>query len=116
MIMLSRAAAFARRHSVALVAPFVALGGTSYAAFGVPNNSVGTQQLRNGSITSGKMTVGNKNYLRAGLGAPAAAILDRVVLATGTQTVSPNTSPGQQLSGNNTQYNQTANTSDLAFG
>jgi hypothetical protein len=115
--MLKRTGGFARRNAIALVALFVALGGTSYAAFGVPINSVGSAQIRNGAIPSGKLTVGNKNYLRAGLGAPAAAILDRVVLASpGSQTVAPNTSPGQQLSGNNTQYNQTANTSDLAFG
>ena len=113
--MLKRTGAFARRNAIALIALFVALGGTSYAAFRVPVNSVGSAQLRDGSIPSGKLTVGNKNYLRLGFGAPAAAILDTVVLA-GSQTVAPNTSPGQQLSGNNTNYNQTANTSDLAFG
>ena len=113
--MLKRTGAFARRNAIALVALFVALGGTSYAAFGVPINSVGSAQLRNGAIPSSKLTLGNKNYLRLGFGAPAAAILARPVLA-GSQTVAPNTSPGQQLSGNNTQYNQTANTSDLAFG
>ena len=113
--MLKRTGAFARRNAIALIALFVALGGTSYAAFRVPINSVGSAQLRDGSIPSGKLTVGNKNYLRLGFGAPAAAILDTVVLA-GAQTVAPNTSPGQQLSGNNTNYNQTANTSDLAFG
>jgi len=113
--MFKRTGAFARRNAIALIALFVALGGTSYAAFRVPINSVGSAQLRDGSIPSGKLTVGNKNYLRLGFGAPAAAILDTVVLA-GSQTVAPNTSPGQQLSGNNTNYNQTANTSDLAFG
>jgi hypothetical protein len=115
--MLKKTGGFARRNALALVALFVALGGTSYAAFGVPINSVGTVQIRNGAIPSSKLTLGNKNYLRLGFGAPAAAILDRVVLASpGSQTVAPNTSPGQQLSGNNTQYNQAANTSDLAFG
>jgi hypothetical protein len=113
--MLKKTGAFARRNAIALAALFVALGGTSYAAFGVPINSVGSAQIRNGAIPSGKLTLGNKNYLRLGFGAPAAAILARPVLA-GSQTVAPNTSPGQQLSGNNTSYNQTANTSDLAFG
>jgi hypothetical protein len=113
--MLKRTGAFARRNAIALVALFVALGGTSYAAFGVPINSVGSAQLRNGAIPSSKLTLGNKNYLRLGFGAPAAAILDTVSLA-GSQTVAPNTAPGQQLAGNNTQYTQTGNTSDLAFG
>ena len=73
--MFKTASNFARRNALALVALFVALGGTSYAAFGVPTNSVGTAQIRNAAITSAKLTTGNKNYLRAGLGAPAAAIL-----------------------------------------
>src|SRR6478672_8836786 len=113
--MLKRTGAFARRNAIALAALFVALGGMSYAAFGVPINSVGSAQLRNGAIPSSKLTLGNKNYLRLGFGAPAAAILARPVLA-GSQTVAPNTSPGQQLSGNNTSYTQGANTTDLAVG
>jgi hypothetical protein len=113
--MLKRTGEFARRNAVALVALFVALGGTSYAAFGVPNNSVGGLQLRNGAISSQKLTLGNKNYLRSGFGAPAAAIIGRPVLA-GPQTVAPNSSPGVQISGNNTSFNQTANSSALAFG
>ena len=71
--MLKRTGGFARRNALALVALFVALGGTSYAAFGVPINSVGSAQIRNGAIPSGKLTVGNKNYLRAGLGAAPSA-------------------------------------------
>jgi hypothetical protein len=38
------------RHHVALLALFVALGGTSYAAITLPANSVGSQQLKNRSI------------------------------------------------------------------
>jgi hypothetical protein len=114
--MFSTVEAFARRNAIALAALFVALGGTSYAALRVPVGSVGTPQVRNGAITSAKLTVGNKNWLRQGLGAPAAAIVGRPVLATGSQTVAPNTSPGQQLSGNNTQFNQAGNTSALAIG
>jgi hypothetical protein len=113
--MLKRTGAFARRNAIALAALFVALGGTSYAAFGVPINSVGSAQIRNGAIPSGKLTLGNKNYLRLGFGAPAAAVLAKPVLA-GAQNVAPNSSPGQQLSGNNTSYTQAANTTDLAAG
>ena len=40
---------------VASVALFVALGGASYAALSMPANSVGSKQLRNGAVTSGKI-------------------------------------------------------------
>ncbi|HEY2437288.1 MAG TPA: hypothetical protein VGH93_08905 [Solirubrobacteraceae bacterium] len=44
-----------RGNAVAYLALFVALGGTSYAAFSVPANSVGTNQLRNHSVTPAKL-------------------------------------------------------------
>jgi hypothetical protein len=40
---------------VASIALFVALGGSSYAAIKLPKNSVGTKQLRAGSVTSAKV-------------------------------------------------------------
>lgn len=40
---------------VSLLALFVALGGTGYAAFSLPTNSVGTPQLKNGAVTSKKV-------------------------------------------------------------
>src|SRR5262249_3509724 len=40
-----------RSNVVAYVALFIALGGTSYAAFKLPANSVGTRQIKNHSIT-----------------------------------------------------------------
>jgi hypothetical protein len=40
---------------VSVVALIVALGGTSYAAFTLPKNSVGTKQLKNGAVTNGKL-------------------------------------------------------------
>jgi hypothetical protein len=46
---------------VALLALFVALGGSSYAALQLPKGSVGTKQLRNGVVTSKK--VKNKSLL-----------------------------------------------------
>jgi hypothetical protein len=113
--MLKTTGAFARRNAIALAALFVALGGTSYAAFRVPINSVGSAQIRNGAINSGKLTLGNKNYLRLGFGAPAAAILAKPALA-GSTNVNPNTSPGVALNVNNNTWNQAANTADLVFG
>src|SRR5436309_5095331 len=47
-----------RADVIAYAALFVALGGTSYAAFGVPANSVGTRQIRNHSITPIKLDPG----------------------------------------------------------
>ena len=45
----------ARQNTVAYVALFVALAGTSYAALRVPTNSVGERQLRNHSIDPVKL-------------------------------------------------------------
>jgi hypothetical protein len=39
----------------ATIALFVALGGTSYAAFSLPAASVGTKQLKNGAVTKAKL-------------------------------------------------------------
>jgi hypothetical protein len=43
---------------VAMTALFVALGGTSYAAFTLPKNSVGTAQLKKGAVTTKKIKNG----------------------------------------------------------
>ena len=43
---------------VAIIALVVALGGTSYAAFSVPRNSVGTAQLRKNAVTGKKIRNG----------------------------------------------------------
>ena len=48
-----------RSNGVAYVALFVALGGTSYAAFSLPHGSVGTVQLRNGAVTAKKVANGS---------------------------------------------------------
>lgn len=51
-----------RRPSPALVVSTVALvaalGGTSYAAFSIPKNSVGTKQLKKGAVTTKKLANG----------------------------------------------------------
>lgn len=46
---------YIRRHHIALMALFVALGGTSYAAVNLPNGSVGTDQLQQGAVTTLKV-------------------------------------------------------------
>jgi hypothetical protein len=43
---------------IASVALFVALGGTGYAAFSLPKNSVGSKQLKNNAVTTGKLKNG----------------------------------------------------------
>jgi hypothetical protein len=57
---------------VALVALFVALGGTSYAALRLPENSVGTAQLKNGAVTKGKIAKKTLGSLRGARGVPGA--------------------------------------------
>jgi hypothetical protein len=46
---------YLRAHHIALLALFVALGGTSYAAATLAADSVGTRQLRRGAVTSAKV-------------------------------------------------------------
>lgn len=49
---------YIRRHHIALLALFVALGGTSYAAVSLPNGSVGSDQLQHASVTTLKVAPG----------------------------------------------------------
>lgn len=49
---------YVRRHHVGLLALFVALGGTAYAA-SLPRDSVGTKQLRHGAVVSSKVKDGS---------------------------------------------------------
>ena len=46
---------FLRRHAVALLALFVALGGTSSAATGFPANVIGAKQLKRNAVTTPKL-------------------------------------------------------------
>jgi hypothetical protein len=60
---------------VAFVALLVALGGTAYAGFSVPKNSVGTKQLKNGAVTTSKIkngTVTKSKINTSGLTVPNA--------------------------------------------
>jgi hypothetical protein len=53
--MLRRLVDLLRGHGIALLALFVALGGTAYATTAVPRNSVGTNQLETHAVTSSKL-------------------------------------------------------------
>ena len=44
---------------IALLALFIALGGTSYAVTALPKNSVGTQQLKKNAVTGVKVKNGS---------------------------------------------------------
>jgi hypothetical protein len=62
---MSRVLNHLRSNVVAYVALFVALGGTSYAAVGLPAGSVGNRQLKNHSITPIKLDRGSiAGYVR----------------------------------------------------
>jgi hypothetical protein len=51
-------AGYIARHHLALIALFVALGGTSYAAVQLPASSVGTKQLKKNAVTAKKIRNG----------------------------------------------------------
>ena len=71
----SRVGRYLRQHHLALLALFIALGGTSYAAASVQRNSVGTKQLKNGAVTTKKIANGAVNASKihvAGLTVPNA--------------------------------------------
>jgi hypothetical protein len=53
--MLRRLIVLLRGHGIALLALFVALGGTAYAATALPRNSVGPKQLKAHAVTSSKL-------------------------------------------------------------
>ena len=46
---------YVRRHHVALLGLFIALGGTSYAAVKLPRNSVGPKQIKAGAVGSSEV-------------------------------------------------------------
>jgi hypothetical protein len=48
-----------KSQSIGVLALFIALGGTGYAAINLPRNSVGTRQIRNGAVTANKLGKGS---------------------------------------------------------
>jgi hypothetical protein len=66
--------AYLRRHHVALLALFIALGGTSYAAAKLPKNSVGSRQIRAKAVTESKLAPSVKTKLNKTVqGSPGAS-------------------------------------------
>ena len=69
-------ARFLRGNTIALLALFVALGGTTYAATALPKNSVGTKQLKKNAVTAVKIKtarvtntkIGERGHRRQGQG------------------------------------------------
>jgi hypothetical protein len=57
-LMITPALAYLRRHHIGLLALFVALSGTAYAAT-LPRNSVGTAQLKANAVTTQKVKQGS---------------------------------------------------------
>ena len=72
--MLSRLGTYLRQHHLALIALFLALGGTSMAATKilVPRNSVGTPQLKKGAVTKDKIAKSTLARLKGNRGAAGA--------------------------------------------
>jgi hypothetical protein len=87
---------------VAYLALFVALGGTSFAAVNLPTGSVGSKQLRNGSVTAPKLAKGavmpanlNATAIAAHIAMWAKISSDgRIVSASPKAAVTPFATPG----------------------
>jgi hypothetical protein len=88
---------FLRANTIALLALFVALGGTTYAATALPRNSVGTTQLKKNAVTNPKIrknavngakvannSIRGADVLESSLGeVPSAAIADNATTIGG---------------------------------
>lgn len=61
-----------RSNAIALVALFVALGGTSYAVTQLPKDSVGARQVKNGSLSANELSKSARKALRGARGAAGA--------------------------------------------
>jgi hypothetical protein len=88
----TRLLAHVRGNVIAYVALFVALGGTGYAAANLPADSVGTKQIRNGSITPPKL---DRGLIGGSVRAWAlVSASGRVLAGEGKPTVKRGTGPG----------------------
>jgi hypothetical protein len=96
---------------ISLIALFVALGGTTYAATSLPKNSVGTKQLKKGAVTSKKIknrAVTAAKINTSGLTVPSAVHANNADLAVSATnanhaatagSASPSGNAGGRLSG-----------------
>lgn len=64
---------FLRGNTIALLALFIALGGTTYAATALPKNSVGTKQLKKNAVTAVKIKSGSVTNGKIGANAVTGA-------------------------------------------
>lgn len=92
--MLSSFLRYLNRHHVALLALFVALGGTSYAVSSLPRGSVGSAQLRNGAVTGSKLAHGAVTDSKVKAGSLTRRAFKRGTLLRGPQ--GPQGSQGPQ--------------------
>ena len=98
--MLTKLVGYVRRHHLALVALFFALGGSAYAATTLPPGSVGTKQIRGYAVTLAKISIGARSALRGRQGPQGARGLQGaqgVQGSTGSQGA-----PGPTASASNT--------------
>src|SRR5262249_52930438 len=87
---------------ISLIALFIALGGTSYAAIKLPKNSVGTKQLKKNAVTgvkikNGAVTAGKINP--SGLTVPEATHATSADSATNATTSPTTAANASQLGG-----------------
>lgn len=105
---------------VSLVALFVALGGTTYAAITLPANSVGTRQLKNGAVTKKKISKTTLTALKGNKGDPGApgrdgaAIGVRIRSSGGVATASDGSGKDVPLTSNT--WTQAAGEVELGYG
>jgi hypothetical protein len=88
---------FLSHNTIALIALFVALGGTAYAATALPTNSVGTKQIKKSAVTGVKVkdnSITGADVLESSLGkVPSATSADSATSAA------PSGAAGGDLSG-----------------
>lgn len=100
--------------AVALTALFLALGGTSYAAFSLPKNSVGTKQLRKSAVTTSKIKNGAVTASKIKNGAVTASKINTTGLTVPNALFANNATNAGHASSADTATNATnaANTAD----